>query len=232
MKKQMGIVVSNPKSMKTILCRIAVVAFSLQAGQSLVLAQCTTLLAQMPAKYKLTQGSPTVGPFNVFFTNVVYTPGCGTYCASNHLTPAPASAQYEHAHLPAHFPFPHGADLVYGTNSDMAWAVDYASQTFVSGSTFAMNCYGYAAGTPTVTFVPGYTAFTDSSLQCSNTTKVKSFDNGSGSHVIVIDSIYQPETGDCLISTTREKNGSGPVYKGTWLPTGYAPQKAVRQRKL
>jgi hypothetical protein len=182
----------------------------------------------MPCRYRNAVGGATIH-LNITFNNVLYN-AAGAYCADNHRDPD--GNKYEHGHLTDIFApagFTAGPDTVTAGKSDWAWNAYYTSYTFVSGSTFALNCYSYAVGSPTVTFQPGWEAFTNASTQCENTAQGKS--QGDGGHCIKFTTV-NCGTDPCVIDYTIEKNASGGVYEHGWLPVGTAVDAGKAVRKL
>jgi hypothetical protein len=136
-------------------------------------------------------------------------------CPSNHKDPG--GANYEHCH-PTYdfggFTYLVGTDNVTITAamSDLAWSNSYVGYTYVSGSTFALNCYAYATGAP----VPmgdgagsAWFQWTTPYTRCSGATKSTSYLISDKTHCVVFEEY--PE--DCwYIDGTFEKNASGPVW--------------------
>ena len=185
----------------------------------------------MPFRYKTSESGLTVTG-SLKFSHSGYTPGA-YYCCRNHLDPD--GNEYVHAHLPHGYPF---EDTRYGVTvtqemSDWAWDAYYANQTRQTSSTFERNCYAYVCDAPTVMFSDAWeNNFTLPSSLSEGTTNALSF--GDSNHVVKIVSIYNRGTEqnpDYTISNSMEKNASGGVYAGSWLPLGLDPSGSVRKLK-
>lgn len=186
----------------------------------------------MPFRYRNAQNGATIQG-NAQIQNCFWD---GTAaCPANHKDPG--NNNYPHAHLPGLFPFNvQNGDNVTTQKSDWAWDADYAGYTRVSGSTFELNCFGYASEAPTAMFKPGWETFTDASTQCENTNKTKSY--GDDNHCIKITATQAAakhaaggEVCTCTIKSTIEKNASGGVYSKDWGAAGIDADKSVRKHK-
>jgi hypothetical protein len=186
----------------------------------------------MPFKYRLSADGATVSDVRVF-SGLAYSPNTPTYCCPAHLDPD--GNKYLHAHLPHGFPFKWEAGDVTVTQqmSDWAWDAQYTNQTRQSSSTFSVNCFAHSCGAPTVMFDDAWTNnFTLPSSLEEATSKIRSF--GHQSHVVRITSIHNRGTEqepDYVVSASSEKNASGGVYSGGWLPLGLETFGTVRKCK-
>jgi len=181
------------------------------------LAQCG--YATMPFKWRLTENGTTESGI-MLFTNVLYTgpPSCD--CTEMHRDPD--GNAYTHAHLPHGFDFLDGSTTVTVEMSDWAWDADayFVMQSKISGSTFALNCFAYAAGAPEVIFHSGWEQWTDPSTECGDTEAVKNFCILEHEHAVLITFTDFVQFCPCRILGTCEKMASSGVYEGSWGPLG------------
>jgi hypothetical protein len=160
--------------------------------------------------------------FDKLFLDTFYAGACTN---TTHLTPNPGAHTYPHSHLPD---TGFGFTWVIGTQnvtitaamSDLAWDDRYltgdlrivgGTYTKKSGSTFALNCWAFAVGAPTVMFNAGWLQWTDS---VTDSCAAGSLSRGIGvGHCISICTTAKYE-GDsiCYVTYTKEKYASGGQY--------------------
>jgi len=189
---------------------------------------------QMPFRYRTSENGTTNERLRIFRNAAIFDPGLlPTYCCEDHRDPD--GNRYQHAHLPHGFPFYHAGDNVEVTvqMSDWAWNYDYANQSRQSGSTFSKNCFAYACDAPTVIFYQAwYNNFTLPSSLGEITSSIRSYgDEGHVIRITDIDNIGTEGNPEYVVSSSSEKNASGGVYAGAWLPLGMQPYGVLRKRK-
>ena len=172
-------------------------------------ALAQTNWTDMPFKYRNSATGKTY-PGVARFYDTYYVPD--DYCVQDHRDPD--DQQYVHSHLPHGFPFDvwngetQQTDQVTVTKSDWAWDFEYLGYDKFSSSTFDRNCFPHAVSAPTVMFVEGWDAFTDSCYFCDATSMAKA------EHALRITVSSAPGCiPDHWVSETDEKMASSGTYR-------------------